>query len=148
LEDIERVPADKGVPVTQSWRRTPTVGEWTILQPPEFQTIDNGDSWQTYSGGRVFYVSSLRVGDPGASRTPAAALRATAARTLPKQAARRLSHEHGAVCGDAEIRPEGKAWQLKGFMCADGVVATCVADYPSQDDEAWAVAMWESLDHP
>jgi hypothetical protein len=33
-------------------------------------------------------------------------------------------------------------------MCADGVVATCVADYPDSQDEVWAVAMWQSLDHP
>ncbi len=142
------MPADKDVLVTQGWRRTPTVGEWTILLPPEFETIGNGDSWQAHSGGRVFYVSSLRAGNRGASRTPAAALRATAVRTFPKQVARRLNHEHGTVCGDAEIRPENQAWQLKGFMCADGVVASCVADYRDPDDEAWAVSMWESLDHP
>jgi hypothetical protein len=148
VEEIERVPPGNDVVVTQDWKRTPTVGEWTILLPPTFETIDNGDSWQAYSGQRVFYVSSLRVGQPGAPRTPAEVLRVTAARSLSGRAARRLSHEHRVVAGDAEIRAEGKAWQLKGFMCADGVVATCVADYANPDDEAWAVAMWESLDHP
>jgi len=138
----------KGVLVSQGWKRTPTVGEWTILLPPGFETIDNGDSWQAHSGKRVIYVSSLRVGNPDSTRIPAAALRATAARTFPKEPTRRFSHEHGAVCGDAETRPEREAWQLKGFMCADGVVATCIADYPHADDEPWAVAMWESLDHP
>ena len=141
------MPVGEDALVTDGWKRTPTVGEWTILLPPAFETIDNGDSWQAYSGERVIYVSSLLVSDPGAPPIPAAELRVTVARAFSEQATRRLSHEHGAVGGDAEIRAEGKAWQLKGFMCADGVVATCVADYANPQDEAWAVAMWESLDH-
>ena len=134
--------------LTSGWQRTPTVGEWTILLSPAFKTIDNGDSWQAYSGDRVIYVSSLCVGDPNGRRTPAKALRAAAARTFTEPNLRRLSHDHGAVYGDAEIRLEGTVWRLRGHMCADGVVATCVVDYPRQQDEAWAVATWESLDHP
>jgi hypothetical protein len=142
------VPSEDEARLTAGWSRTSTIGEWTILLPPAFETIDNGDSWQAYSGDRVIYVSSLRVGESGGQPTPAKTLRETARRTLPEPPFHRISHEHGAVCGDADIRREGRLWRLKGFMCAEGVVATCVADYPSQPDEAWAVAMWESLDHP
>ncbi len=126
----------------------PTTGDWTIAVPPEFELIDNGDSWQAHSGNRVVYVSSIAVRDAGGEVTPADALRATATRTFGESGSERLSYSEGTLRGEAEVRRESGHWQLKGFMCARGTVATCVVDYGDPQDKAWAVATWQSLKHP
>jgi hypothetical protein len=126
--------------------RVGTTGEWTIAVAPGFRQIDNGDSWQAYQGERVVYVSSIVVRDAGGSKTPAESLCATAARTLDPETDR-FRHSGPNARGEAQIKREADHWQLKGFMCVAGILATCVIDYASGDEE-WAIATWRSLEHP
>jgi len=117
-------------------------GGWTLLVGPGFEVRDNGDSVQAVAGDRIVYLSSLRIGAPGAA-VPAARIRAlVAARLGPGE---RLSHVGPSVQGDAEIRSKGDAWQLTGSMCADGTVATCVIDFRASSDRSWAISVWQSL---
>jgi hypothetical protein len=125
--------------------RIPTTGHWSISVPRHFRVVDNGDSWQAHQGERIVYVSSLAVQDVGSPVTPDA-LCVTAARAFA-EGGERHSHSAGSIRGVAEIRREADHWQLKGFMCADGTVATCVIDYASPQDREWALAVWRSLEH-
>ena len=129
-------------------RCVPTTGDWTISIGPEFETIDNGDSWQAYDGSRVVYVSSIAVLDANGKVTPADSLRATAIRSFGTSLGERHSYSQGSLRGEAEVKPESGHWQLKGFMCATGTVATCVVDFPDDRDREWAVSTWRSLAHP
>ncbi len=115
-------------------------GEWTFVVGSEFEVIDNGDSVQAVDGRRVVYVGSLRVGGPDAS-VPAAQLRATASRNFGT--GERFAHVGESVQGDAEAFMEGGAWRVRGIMCATGTVATCVIDFPTYEELAWALAVWK-----
>jgi hypothetical protein len=109
---------------------------------PGFDTRDNGDSVQAVHGGRIVYFSSMRVALPGV-HLPAEKLRAVAAARLG--AGERLSHIGQSVQGDAQIQPNGHAWRLLGAMCAEGTMVTCVIDFPSPNEQPWAISVWRSL---
>jgi hypothetical protein len=126
--------------------RVPTTGNWTIAVPPNFRLINNGDSWQAYQGERVVYVRSIAVQDAEGSPTTPEALCVTAARAFGENCERH-SHSAEAARGVAEIRREADHWQLKGFMCVAGTVATCLIDYAKPQDKEWALAVWRSLEH-
>src|ERR1051325_5837112 len=99
---------------------------WTIVVPRNFAEIDNDDSWQAHSGMRCVYVSSMRVADANAP-VPAAALFATASRKLaPPSEAERHSFEEPSLNAGAQITQTDTGFDLKGFTCVDGCVATCV----------------------
>jgi hypothetical protein len=129
------------------WSRMPTAGAWSILVAPGFRTINNGDSWQAYSGSRVVYVSSLAVEAPDGSKTSTEAIRVAATKGFVLPAADRLVREEQALCGEAEIVRDGAVLRLKGFICVDGSVATCVIDYTDEQDKDWAIRTWGSLEH-
>jgi hypothetical protein len=114
-------------------------GGWSLVVGREFEVRDNGDSVQAVNGDRIVYLSSLRVGSP----VPAAKLRALAASRLGS--GERLSHVAPSVQGDAELRYNNGAWQLRGTMAADGTVATCVVDFRAASDRPWAISVWKSL---
>lgn len=118
-------------------------GDWTILVEPDFEFIDNGDSWQAHKGERVVYVSSIRVTDEHGRRVPAEALLAGTANSLGT--GKRIRFSEGDVCGEAEIKPSETGSQLMGFMCAHGTVATCVIDFEEEQDVHWATSTWRSL---
>jgi len=126
--------------------RVATTGRWSIAIPHGFRLIDNGDSWQAYEGERIVYVSSMAVQDAEGSPTASEALCVTAARALG-EGTERHSHSTNTVQGAAEVRREADHWQLNGFMCAPGTIATCLIDYPSPHDEDWALTVWRSLEH-
>jgi hypothetical protein len=117
-------------------------GRWRFAIGPEFEVSSRDDSVQATDGRRVVYVSSLTVGAPGAV-PDAAKLRALLAKRLG--AGERLSHAGAGVEGDAEIARVGDQWRLSGTMCSTGAVATCVIDYATADDRAWAESVWKSL---
>ena len=118
-------------------------GDWTFLIEPEFELIDNGDSYQAHKGGRVVYVSSIRVTDDHGRRVPAEALLAGAAQSLGT--GKRINFSESNVHGEAEIKPSETGSQLMGFMCAPGTVATCVIDFEEEKDVHWATSTWRSL---
>jgi hypothetical protein len=118
-------------------------GDWTILIEPDFEFIDNGDSWQAYKGGRVVYVSSISVTDEHGHKVPAEALLAGTADSLGP--GKRIRFLESDVCGEAEIKPSETGSQLMGFMCAHGTVATCVIDFEEEQDIHWATSTWRSL---
>lgn len=121
------------------------MGGWTIVVPKHFAEIDNGDSWQAHAGARCVYVSSMSVADANGP-VPAAALFATASRKLapPSEAERHSFEESGRHAG-AQITQTATGFDLKGFTCVDGCVATCVISFAEQTDRDWAVATWRSL---
>jgi hypothetical protein len=131
---------------SSAFHRVPTTGRWSISVPRSFRLIDNGDSWQAHEGERVVYVSSIAVEDAEGSPTAPEALCVTAARAFGEEGERH-SHSAEEVRGVAEIRREADHWQLKGFMCAAGTVATCLIDYLDPRDNEWALAVWRSLEH-
>ncbi len=118
---------------------------WTIVVPRNFAEIDNGDSWQAHSGMRCVYVSSMRVADANGP-VPAAVLFATASRKLaPPSEAERHSFEEPGLNAGAQITQTDTGFDLKGFTCVDGCVATCVISFAEETDRDWAVATWRSL---
>ena len=120
-------------------------GGWTIVVPRNFAEIDNGDSWQAHAGARCVYVSSMRVADAN-DAVPAATLFATASKKLaPPSEAERHSFEEPGLNAGAQIVPTDTGFDLKGFTCVDGCVATCVISCAEQTDRDWAVATWRSL---
>lgn len=126
--------------------RVPTTGGWSISLPRSFRLIDNGDSWQAHEGELVVYVSSIAVQDAGGCPTAPESLCATATRALSEESERH-SYSSEAARGVAEIRRQQEHWQLKGFMCAPGTLATCLIDYPNPQDTEWALSVWRSLEH-
>lgn len=121
---------------------TPT---WTISVPSDFTAIDNGDSWQAQDDTRVVYVSSMKVAN-GGSPVPATVLRASLARSLePASADERYQLEEPGVAGDAQIISTADGFELKGFACTDGDLATCVISFEQGDHREWAVSTWQSL---
>jgi hypothetical protein len=118
-------------------------GDWTFVVEPQFEVLDNGDSVQAVNGHRIVYVSSLRVGG-AAAPVRAAQLRVTAA-TGFVGLGERFAHVTDSVQGDAEVFLDGDIWRLRGTMCADGTVATCVIDFLYPDEQTWAVSVWKSL---
>jgi len=122
--------------------RVPAPGSWTFVVGPEFEIIDNGDSVQAVHGERIVYVSCLAIARADAL-IPAAALRASAAKRLGS--GQRFSHLDDSVQGDAEAFLDEATWRLRGTMCADGTLATCLIDFTAPDNLAWAVEVWKSL---
>jgi hypothetical protein len=118
-------------------------GGWTFIVEPQFEVLDNGDSVQAVHGNRIVYVSSLRVGGPEWV-VPAAQRRATAA-TRIVGFGERFAHVGDSVQGDAEVFADGDTWRLRGVMCADGTVATCMIDFRYPSEQTWAVSVWKSL---
>ena len=118
---------------------------WTIVVPKNFVEIDNGDSWQAHAGMRCVYVSSMTVTDANGT-VPAAALFATVSKNLtpPSEAEPHSFAEPGLNAG-AQIIQTDTGFDLKGFTCVDGCVATCVISFVEQTDRDWAVATWRSL---
>ena len=120
-------------------------GGWTIVVPSNFAEIDNGDSWQAHEGARCVYVSSMRVADANGA-VPAAALFATASINLvPLSEAEHHSFEEPGLNAGAQIAQTDTGFDLKGFTCVDGCMATCVISFAEQTDRDWAVATWRSL---
>lgn len=119
------------------------VGGWTVVVPTTFAEIDNGDSWQAHEAARCVYVSSLVVTGPmGAA--PAAALFATASKRLAADADSDSFEERG-LYASAQISETASGFELKGFTCVDGHVATCVISFAAPTDRDWAIATWKSL---
>jgi hypothetical protein len=118
---------------------------WTISVPVDFAEIDNGDSWQAHADTRSVYVSSVKVAEAG-SPVSSTALRATVARKLaPQSAAERHNLDESGVQGDAQILRTATGFELRGFACTDGVVATCVINFDHEDHREWAIGIWRSL---
>ena len=87
----------------------------------------------------------MRVADANRA-VPAAALFATASKKLaPPSEAERHSFEEPGLNAGAQIAQTDTGFDLKGFTCVDGCVATCVISFAEQTDRDWAVATWGSL---
>jgi hypothetical protein len=131
--------------MTSDLKHCQATPSWKISVPVSFVEIDNGDSWQAHADTRVVFVSSMKVVSAG-TPVPASALRATAARRLgPDPEGGRYDLEGSDVQGDAQIVRKTEGLELKGFACADGIVATCVINFDRDDQREWAVATWRSL---
>src|SRR3954468_16383456 len=126
-------------------KRSQATPSWTIAIPPDFSTIDNADSWQAHADTRVVYVSSIKV-ENGGSPVLATVLRAAVARSLePASEGARHQLEESGVLGDAQISSTATGFELKGFACSDGELATCVISFEQGDHREWAVSTWQSL---
>jgi hypothetical protein len=126
-------------------KRCQATPSWTISVPLDFITIDNGDSWQAHADTRVVYVSSMTV-ETGGSAVLAPVLRATLARSLePASEGERHELQESGVVGDAQIISTADGFELKGFACTDGDLATCVISFEQRDHREWAVSTWQSL---
>jgi hypothetical protein len=133
--------------VPAGWKRVRTHrGDWTILLAPGFEQVHNSDSWQAYSGDRVVFLSSLALAGPDGRPAPVEVLLEQAAKTLQSSKQPLLTHEHGKVSGYAQIRQTETGLALTGYMCATGTLATCHIDYPTPQDQEWAVATWKSVE--
>ena len=131
--------------MTSDTKRCQATPSWTISVPSDFTAIDNGDSWQAHADTRVLYVSSMKVQNGGAP-IPATVLRATLARSLePAAADERHQLEESGVVGDAQIIRTPQGFELKGFACTDGDLATCVISFEQDEHRDWAVSTWRSL---
>ena len=120
-------------------------GSWAITVPATFEEVNNGDSWQAHADTRIVYVSSMNV-TTGASRVSAASLRATVSRRLaPPSEVERHQFTESGVEGEAQISGIDGAFELKGFTCVDGCVATCVINFGQAQHRDWALATWRSL---
>ena len=119
--------------------------DWVIQVPADFECVDNGDSWQAYADTRTVFVSSAKVVN-GASPAPAASLLAVAVRGLaPPSDVERLQFEESGVQGEAQITSSEDGFELKGFACVDGAIATCVIAFERVEHRQWAVDSWRSL---
>jgi hypothetical protein len=131
--------------MTSDMKRCQATPSWTISVPSDFSAIDNGDSWQAHADTRVVYVSSMKVESAG-SPVLATVLRATLARSLePASEGERHQLEEPGVVGDAQIISTPEGFELKGFACTDGELATCVISFEQGDHREWAVSTWQSL---
>ena len=130
-------------------RRSPTVGDWTIAIPSDFELIDNGDSWQACKDDRVVYIGSLSANRAKGRKVPARELHAMGAKKLDGAGPGERSRITTAnLMGEAQIARTESGWQLTGFMVTDGVIATCVIDFQEESGKGWALSTWQSLDHP
>jgi hypothetical protein len=123
--------------------RVPATGLWTFEIGAEFSLIRHPGSIQAVHGARIVFVTSMAAVKAGAA-VPAAHLRRLIAARLG--AGERLSHRGLSAQGDAILLLDAGTWRLKGAMCADGTVASCVVDMAGPDDRAWAEAVWRSLE--
>lgn len=131
--------------MTSDMKRCQATPSWTISVPADFSAIDNGDSWQADADTRVVYVSSMKVESAG-SPVLATVLRAALARSLePASEGERHQLEEPGVVGDAQISSTPEGFELKGFACSDGELATCVISFEHGDHRQWAVSTWQSL---
>lgn len=131
--------------MTSDMKRCQASPSWTISVPLDFSAIDNGDSWQAHADTRVVYVSSMKVAN-GGSPVPAAVLRTSLGRSLEPASAGELHQlEESGVVGDAQITRTPDGFELKGFACIDGELATCVISFEQGDHSEWAVSTWQSL---
>lgn len=133
--------------VLQDATRDMVTGDWSVLLPQHFSVLRAADSWQAHHDDRIAFVSSLAVTTTPGLPTTADALCATGARALSVPEEQRLHHTGIGHRGVAEVRRAAEGWQLKGFMCVDGSIATCVLDYREEQHAAWAEATWRSLQH-
>ena len=117
-------------------------GRWQFVAGPGFDIVNNGDSVQAVNGRRAIYVGTMAVGGAGVA-SDASHLRAILAKRLGD--GERISHVCPNVQGDAEVLKNGDRWRLNGSMCADGSVATCVIDFETLEQRAWAEDTWKSL---
>jgi hypothetical protein len=118
---------------------------WTIVVPRNFTEIDNGDSWQAYAGVRCVYVSFIWVADTNGAVSATALFATASSKLAPASEADRHSFEEPGLNGGAQITQTDTGFELKGFTCVDGCVATCVISFAKQTDRDWAVATWRSL---
>ena len=58
-----------------------------------------------------------------------------------------IDFEKSELYGNAVIIKNGNGYQLKGFVCALGSIATCLIDFEIPEDAAWARDTWESLSY-
>jgi hypothetical protein len=120
-------------------------GNWVLLVPANFEELNNGDSWQAHADTRTVYVSSMKAAS-GGSPVPVAALRATVSRKLgPPSAGERHDFAEAGVEGEAQVTSTDAGFELKGFTCVDGCVATCLISFQQPDQRDWALATWRSL---
>jgi hypothetical protein len=113
--------------------------------PVQFREINNGDSWQSTADTRTVYVSSMKVGG-GKVPPSASALCAASSKTLGQTPeADRLRFEQADVVGAAGIQNLDRGFALRGVMCVDGCVATCVINFENHNHRDWAIATWQSL---
>ena len=100
------------------------VGRWSVPRPDGMELIQNEDSVQLVGGGRVIYLSEMRIsGERSGVGTTAAELHAAFRRAQP--------HDHELSGPDAF-----------GFA---GSILTCVFSLSSRKDIDWALSIWRDI---
>jgi len=131
--------------MTSATKHCHATGSWIVDVPANFAEIDNGDSWQGHADTRVVYVSSMKVAN-GSVPASAISLRATISRKLdPPSTVERHALESSDRLGDAQIARGDTGFQLKGFTCVDGCIATCIISFELPEHHDWTLATWRSL---
>ena len=127
--------------------RIQAIGAWSISIEPHFKTKHNQDSWQAFDEDRFIYISATSVNDHNGLPVPAKALSQIAKNQLINSDSSIIEFEKSDLFGSAVIIKNEEGYQLNGFVCALGSIATCVIEYIIQEDEVWAKEVWESLSH-
>jgi hypothetical protein len=131
--------------LTEPTKRCVATPRWSVSVPCHFEETNNGDSWQAFADSRCVYVSSMKVGG-GAKEATAAVLCASAAKRIgTSPPAARLRFAELDLIGEAELKNPEQGFELRGVMCVDGGVATCVISFSEQRDRDWAIGTWQSL---
>lgn len=121
--------------------------EWTITVPGSFATRYEEDGrWTAFESGRSVSVlcqaSKAQDGSPAPVEELLQGVREIEGDPLDFRGER--------VVGLARIvpSPEGEGWLLTGACAVPGSVAMCSISFRDEARRPWAVATWQSLDHP
>jgi hypothetical protein len=132
----------------ESLHRVRATPSWTVEVPSTFKLVDNGDSFQAYDDDqhRFVYLGSLIVSGPDGGKAPREGLAGISAEQLARLSSTdRHSVETPVVRGAAVVEARDGGYLLSGFSAQDGSVVTCIINFESASDRAWAIATWKSI---
>lgn len=130
-------------------RRVDITGDWTMEIDDGFTAVVTGDQVTFADATRKVAVSSIRVDTPAGDAQPADQIRASLGPKLEADdVVERTSLSVGHLRGEAVIARQDERWSLRGFVAANGSVASCMIDFDHEADTAWAKETFRSLRHP
>lgn len=121
--------------------------EWTITIPGSFATRYEDDGrWTAFETGRSVSVACQSSRTPEGGPAPVEEL----LRGIRDTEGEPLDFRGDRVVGAARVMPaaEGEGWVLTGACAVPGSVAMCSISFRDESRRAWAIATWQSLDHP
>ncbi len=156
IEDPSVDEAEQRSPVAEDaprigFRRLPVRAqlseEWTITVPGSFATRYEEDGrWTAFEAGRSVSVACQASRAHDGSAAPVEEM-LQGIRDLEGEP---LDFRGERAVGVARVAPsaEGEGWVLTGASAVPGSVAMCSIAFRDEARRPWAVATWQSLDHP